>query len=778
MISNEGISIIIPVFNQAKEIENNLNNIFSNIGNYKGNFEVIVISDGDKPLSDSLIKKYPIKYFKNKINKGSGQTRHFGVLQSKYDIIFFIDCDIELNKNFLNIINENIRENKLDGIIGIVNHVPINNDQVTARYIAAETNYYGNACKKEIHHFFIGLCGAIKKSVYLKNTGFYHRIIDDMEFSSRLGDEIKIKTISNLIFKHSFSNLQTNIKKLFLRSFYFSQLDKKPFSPWFTKIRKFSVFSAFLTTIFLIMSIFFESFIQASIFFLFIYCITCIELVNFKKKIIDFFLFIPIKFSIQNAIGFGFALGYLIYLWKRIYFFIISILGPFRIYLRHKKPTYLILYVTGKCNSKCSYCFQWDILNVKERVQNELTLKEYVLLSKSLGPIEHLTLGGGEPTMRPDLADIVIAFYQYSKVRNVSIPTNGIRPDFLETHVEKILSNCPKLTLKISISIDGVEKEHDKLRGVEGNYERVIESDKVLRQLRSKYINLYYIINTCFIGQNQNNVLNTIQQNKKNFDHDIQVTTFVRGSLADENVSKKININKYFEVVDYLENIQTIEKKPHNYSLDLLHQALQVESRSSIRHIMEKGEGKYSCSAGKNMIVVDELGNVNPCEILPSKFGYGNLKNFNMDVNELFKQSKVNKIQKRIKNEKCFCTWECAQLNSIAFSPKGLFNMLKHATKIHKRRKVLSELGPNISFEKYSKYFSNNQKPLYDHEKYTHPMVNEGAKLNPFNIEQKLTESNEITSKIAMDKKDLDEKKLRWLKPVKASKISKEYIYK
>ena len=57
-------------------------------------------------------------------------------------------------------------------------------------------------------------------------------------------------------------------------------------------------------------------------------------------------------------------------------------------------------------------------------------------------------------------------------------------------------------------------------------------------------------------------------------------------------------------------------------------------------------------------------------------------------------------------------------------------------------------------------------------------MVNEGAKLNPFIIEQKLTESNEITSKIAMDKKDLDEKKLRWLKPVKASKISKEYISK
>ena len=57
------------------------------------------------------------------------------------------------------------------------------------------------------------------------------------------------------------------------------------------------------------------------------------------------------------------------------------------------------------------------------------------------------------------------------------------------------------MTLKISISIDGVGKEHDKLRGVEGNYVRVIESDKVLRKLRSKYekYNRMYGILTPFI---------------------------------------------------------------------------------------------------------------------------------------------------------------------------------------------------------------------------------------------------------------------------------------
>ena len=167
----------------------------------------------------------------------------------------------------------------------------------------------------------------------------------------------------------------------------------------------------------------------------------------------------------------------------------------------------------------------------------------------------------------------------------------------------------------------------------------------MLRSLRKKYNNLYYIINTVFTGQNQNNVLNTIKKNKENFDHDIQVSTFVRGSLADEK-SKEVNINKYFEIVDYLKNIQALENKSKSYALETLHQGLQIESRSAIKHVMTKGEGKYSCTAGKSMLVMDELGNVNPCEILPSKFEYGNIRNYNLNINLMWKEQKKKNSRK------------------------------------------------------------------------------------------------------------------------------------
>ena len=192
---------------------------------------------------------------------------------------------------------------------------------------------------------------------------------------------------------------------------------------------------------------------------------------------------------------------------------------------------------------------------------------------------------------------------------------------------------------------------------------------------------------------------------------------------------------------------------------------------------MKNGYGKYNCTAGKNMLVMDELGNINPCEILPSKFSYGNIRSFNMDVKLMWDTLPVKNIQKRIKNEKCFCTWECAQLNSIAFSPLGIFNMFKQSYKFWSRRKnIIGE--KEYSFNEFKDKFIKNYKPIKDIDQYVHPMVKEGNNINPFNIKNELSDSNENIKSDGMNEEELDLKKRKWLKPVKAGKIPLSYKYK
>ena len=75
--------------------------------------------------------------------------------------------------------------------------------------------------------------------------------------------------------------------------------------------------------------------------------------------------------------------------------------------------------------------------------KGELSLFEYTRLAKSMGPMEHITLGGGEPFLRSDLPEIAKSFYNYTGVRNISIPTNGSIPKHFKIQLEKILKYCP-----------------------------------------------------------------------------------------------------------------------------------------------------------------------------------------------------------------------------------------------------------------------------------------------------------------------------------------------
>ena len=81
----------------------------------------------------------------------------------------------------------------------------------------------------------------------------------------------------------------------------------------------------------------------------------------------------------------------------------------------------LTLSVSYRCNSRCLTCNVW-----KKRV-DDLTLDEYKALFAGLGSsLYWATFSGGEPFLRPDLIDIVIACYDRCRPAIINIPTNGL----------------------------------------------------------------------------------------------------------------------------------------------------------------------------------------------------------------------------------------------------------------------------------------------------------------------------------------------------------------
>ena len=98
------ISVIIPYYKKAKFIKKTLNSLFNQ--SYK-NFEVIIVYDDDKNLSDLFLLRNIIKnrknfrIFVNKKNLGAGYSRNVAIKESKANFICFLDADDIWKKNKL-----------------------------------------------------------------------------------------------------------------------------------------------------------------------------------------------------------------------------------------------------------------------------------------------------------------------------------------------------------------------------------------------------------------------------------------------------------------------------------------------------------------------------------------------------------------------------------------------------------------------------------------------------------------------------------------------------
>ena len=117
MVTEENflISIVIPVYNAEKYLEQCLNSIQNQT--YK-NFEVILVNDGSIDHSESICMNFVkvdtrFKYF-TKVNGGASSARNFGLDHVLGEFITFIDADDWVDENHLEVLMNNIKENNSD----------------------------------------------------------------------------------------------------------------------------------------------------------------------------------------------------------------------------------------------------------------------------------------------------------------------------------------------------------------------------------------------------------------------------------------------------------------------------------------------------------------------------------------------------------------------------------------------------------------------------------------------------------------------------------------
>lgn len=125
--------------------------------------------------------------------------------------------------------------------------------------------------------------------------------------------------------------------------------------------------------------------------------------------------------------------------------------------------------VTYRCNARCNMCNRYK---APSRADEEISIETI----KKLPKMYFTNITGGEPFIREDLSDIVRELYKKSD--RIVISTNG----FFTERIIKLCEEFPKVGIRISI--EGLEKTNNEIRGLEDGFNKGYSTLKKLVEMK------------------------------------------------------------------------------------------------------------------------------------------------------------------------------------------------------------------------------------------------------------------------------------------------------
>jgi len=340
-----------------------------------------------------------------------------------------------------------------------------------------------------------------------------------------------------------------------------------------------------------------------------------------------------------------------------------------------RRPIHLTFFVTRRCNSNCPYCFYLRSKTGAVRTRPELSLEEIEKVAATLGPLLWLAFSGGEIFLRDDLVEIAQAFYRTNRPAIMLFPTNGLLPELIRERMETILASCPQSIITLKLSLDGLGDDHDRLRRTPGSFAKTLQTYQAVAELADRYPNFELGVNTVFCSENQDHMDGIIEYVRTLPAIRTHTLSLIRGSLEEKHYGQ-VDRRTYLAAVQKLErNLKEGRSSVYRFRGGRIKAAQDIVQRRLIHRTLDEQASLLPCYAGKLNLVLEESGEVFPCEVLKESFG--NVRDHGYDMRKVMASEQARKATASIGNRECFCTHECYYMTNILFNPRMYPSLLK-----------------------------------------------------------------------------------------------------
>lgn len=347
-------------------------------------------------------------------------------------------------------------------------------------------------------------------------------------------------------------------------------------------------------------------------------------------------------------------------------------------------PVSLTFSVTYRCNFRCKTCNIWQ----DQKSANELGLSQIEKVFRSLGrSLYWITLDGGEPFLRKDLAEVVGIIYENCKPAIINIPSNGSLPQETLACVKKILSQCKKSKVIVNLSLDHIEEKHDVIKDYSGSVKLLLETYHGLKGMNNLRLRVGF---------------NTVISNYNIGDWD-KILPFVRKLKPDSHLFEIAQLRDEFRnrqlgsiVPDKEDSLTILKRLPALSRIN--------RKRFTGRALYAMRKSYYSLVAKTLALrrqIVPCFAGISSCYILPdgevwaccnNAHVLGRLREFDFDFKRLWRQKAAGAVRRQIKKNKCFCIQSNANylnmLHSPLYLPKLIARCLTNSTCLSSQKTI------------------------------------------------------------------------------------------
>ena len=317
------------------------------------------------------------------------------------------------------------------------------------------------------------------------------------------------------------------------------------------------------------------------------------------------------------------------------------------------RPYKMTFAITYKCQSRCLTCNIWQ-----RKPVNELTVDEIREFAKKNNYFRWLEITGGEPFLNSDIVEIVKAFVQNSDgLFILTMPTNSLcNQEMLAGKLKQILDlGIPKVS--ITLSLDGNRELHDKIRGIPGNFDKVMSMARRLKELQKEYKNLFFVFGYTMSRLNQGHLEETINDVRKELPwataNNFHVNVGQLSGMYYGNEDMQIAADRE-SVAKEVKMLLKMRKK----EIGMIPIIEGIFLRKLVDYVTT-GKSPMRSRSMDVSLFLDSYGNVFPSIMWDKKIG--NIRDTGYDLGKIWSSPEANEIRKSIKEGKEPDSWTACE---------------------------------------------------------------------------------------------------------------------